>query len=131
MPSTFDILAYQYAASWDEDVKKGTMIACRRVRNERRHSTTVAKSESLLRDNSVRCWVKMPPNYKRFPRGVRSEIRRIPCARMKARDECWRRSSLSIRGAVGHGRINNLLGSMSGTSRYYVTCVTETRGRNQ
>jgi hypothetical protein len=27
LPSTFDILTYQYAASWDEDVKKGTMIA--------------------------------------------------------------------------------------------------------
>jgi hypothetical protein len=27
LPSTFDILTYQYVAGWDEDVKKGTMIA--------------------------------------------------------------------------------------------------------
>ncbi len=27
LPSTFDILTYQYVASWDEDVKKGTMIS--------------------------------------------------------------------------------------------------------
>jgi hypothetical protein len=27
LPSTFDILTYQYVASWEEDVKKGKMIA--------------------------------------------------------------------------------------------------------